>query len=302
MNLFEYFEPKNLEEASALLSKYGHRAEILAAGTDLIVAMRDKKKCPKYVINIKSIPNLRYIKCDENDELKIGSLSTIRDIEEWPAVQEKFPVLKQAASLLGTPQIRNRGTVGGNLCNASPAADMATPLIALDAKAGIYGMKGNRVIDLRDFFVGPGKTVLADSEILEEVKVPAFPFFSGGCFLKLGRTKMADLSVINVAVTISVGNDGKRCKDARIAIGAVAPTPIRAKKAEVSLIGNTLRESLLEEASALAAEESKPINDVRGTKWYRKEMVKVLTRRAIETAVKEAVSNYEKQRNQQRET
>lgn len=272
---FEFFSPDNVDEAVTLLTKYAGEAKVLAGGTDLIPMMKRKALLPKYVINIKNIPNLRHVKY-EDGKLGVGSLTTIREVEVSPIVKENFPMLHQAARSLGSLRIRNLATIGGNICRASPAADMITPLLALDTKLKIFGPDGERTMMLENFLLGPGKTALKVSEILTEIQVSRIP--GKQIFLKLQRVA-CDLAKINMGVVIDV--KGSLCKMVRIAVGAVAPTVIRAKETEEFLIGKMLSDEVLEEAGEIIQREINPITDVRSTSGYRREMAKVLLKKAI---------------------
>ncbi len=281
---FEYLEAKTVDEACSSLSQYKDKAKLIAGGTDLLVAMRRTKVTPLYVINITTIPNLDYINYD-GDGLKIGALATLSDIESSPLVRDKFPVIADSAHLVGTPQVRNVATIGGNLCNAAPSADMAPSLIGLGGEAKLKGPKGERAIVLEEFFTGPGETALQTGEILIEIQVPNPPACTWGVYLKLPARTAVDLATVGVAAVVTLDSKGAHIVDARIVLGAVAPTPIRAHQAENILKGKAIEDKLIEKAAQVAAEEAKPISDVRGSASYRKEMVKVLTNRAIRQAV-----------------
>jgi len=281
---FEYFEPGTLVEAVSLLSRYGEDAVVFAGGTDLVVFTRNRVIAPKYVVNISTIPGMNYIR-EDHEGLNIGALTKIRTLEESALIKDKYIALWEAAHSLGSIQVRNMATIGGNVCRASPSGDMCCALLTLDSKVKIFGKGGFRTIPIESFFKGPGLTDLEKSEILTEISVPHRPANEGTAFLKIGRTKI-DLAQINVAVAINVV--GGICKDARITLGAVAPTPIRAKEAEKALIGEKIRtgeEKIVDRASEIAASETKPITDVRATAEWRRDVSKILIKRAIKKAV-----------------
>lgn len=290
MRNFGYFEPGTISEACSLLSRYGSSCKILAGGTDLLVRMKQGTLAPKYVVNIKKIPGLDTIGTGTNGELRIGALTLIHALERTLATDERFDAIGQAAFLLGSPQIRNVATVGGNLCNAAPSADMAPPLIALRATVEIAGAKGSRALPLEDFFAGPGSTVLNSSEMLTQISVPKPAPNSGVSYKKIGRIKLVDLAVVGVAARVCLNQDqgDSLCESVRIVLGAVAPTPMRAKRAEAILTGKTIDDALIEKVSQTSSEEAKPISDVRGSDKYRRQMVKVLTARAIRNALEKA--------------
>jgi carbon-monoxide dehydrogenase medium subunit len=273
LELFEYLEPHNLSEASLLLAKYPREAKILAGGTDLIVRLKRRQLYTKYIVNIKKIDGMKDIGFNGN-VFSIGALATISDIAESETVKKNFPILQETALSMASPQIRNIATVAGNLCNASPAADMAPPLLCLDAVLKIKSAYGERQVKLSQFFTGPGQNVLKPDEIVTEVMIPKEMKDSQGKFVKLEARKALDIAIISVAITNKGGY-------IRIALGAVAPTPIRAKKAEELLHNKKPDALLIEQAGRLASEETKPIDDVRGSLWYRKEMAYILVKRGL---------------------
>lgn len=281
MKPFEYFSTTTIEEATRILADYGDQARALAGGTDLLIRMKRKQWTPRAVVNLKHIPGLRGIALD--GELHLGALVTLNDLIRSSIIREKFPVLAYTASKMAGVQVRTLATVGGNLCNASPAADTAPPLIALNARALIVGAKGERVVPLDEFFLGPGQSVLAPGEILREILVPRFETMCAS-YMKLEHRAAMDIAIVGVAVSVKIQNPKPKihnCEDVRIVLGAVAPTPLRAKRAEEILRGNELTEERIREAARVAASEAQPIDDVRGSAWYRREMVEVLTRRQL---------------------
>jgi carbon-monoxide dehydrogenase medium subunit len=286
MRRFEYYEPANLDEASALLVRHGAEASLLAGGTDLLVEIKEHVRWPKHVVNVKKIPGLAALEYDDRDGLRFGALVTAREIETAAVVLEKYPGLAQAARELGSIQVRHRATVVGNICRASPSADTLPPLIADGASVRIHGPAGGRTVALEAFFTGPGKTVLAAGELVAEVIVPPPVPRTGKHYIKHGRRKAMELATVGVAVALTL--DGDVCREIRIALGAVAPTPIRARAAEDALRGRPLDGAAIAAAARIAMGECRPISNVRGSAEYRREMVGVLTARAIERA-REAV-------------
>ena len=279
MKRFEYFEPATLAEASSLLAHYGARAQPLAGGTDLLVELKEQLRRAECVVNIKRIPGIDRLSFDSQAGLRFGALVTARALEVSPVIREKYPSLLQAVRELGSIQVRNRATIVGNVCRASPSADTLPPLIADGAMVSIHGGQGRRSLPLEDFFTGPGKTVLQPDELVTEIVVPAPAPRTGKVYIKHGRRKAMELATVGVAVTLTEGSD------VRIVLGAVAPTPIRAKKAEALLRGRTIDGALIERAAQAAVEESRPISNVRASAEYRREMVRVLTRRALMQAM-----------------
>lgn len=281
---FGYFEPTTIEEAAQILSKYGTKAKVLAGGVDLVARMRRRLIQPQYVVSILNIPGLDYIQSDEAG-LRFGALTTIRSIELSPIVERNYAVLHEAASQIASVQVKTMGTAVGNLCVATPASDIASALYALAARLRITGPASERIIPIENFFVGVNQTVLEPGEIVTEVILPSPAPQTGGAFFKLVRTA-ADIAKVNAAVNLTVTDN--TCKEAKIALGSVAPTVIRAARAEEALKGSTLEPKVVEEAAQLAAQEAKPITDLRSTVEYRRGMVRVLVRRAIEKALTRA--------------
>ena len=286
MKRFDYYEPETLKEAVTLLGRHNGQASILAGGTDLLIEIKEQIRFPEFVINIKKIPGLDHLTYEDGVGLRIGALVTARAVETSPVIIEKYAGLAQAVIELGSIQIRNRATVIGNLCRASPSADTPPPLIADGASVTIFGPAGERELPLEDFFTGPGQTVLANDEILKEVAVPSPPPRAGKVYIKHGRRKALELATVGVAVAVNL--KGEVCEHIQIVLGAVAPTPIRARTAEDTLRGTVIDEKAIEAAAHAAMEESRPISDVRSSAEYRREMVRVLTGRAVRRALDSA--------------
>jgi aerobic carbon-monoxide dehydrogenase medium subunit len=278
----QYSEPSTLRETFSILAK-DPGSKILAGGTDVIVSMRERKIAPSHIVNIKRIPGLDQISESKNRGLSIGALTTIGMVETSALVRNAFPMVAEAAHQLGSFQVRNRATIGGNLCNSSPSADMAPPLIALEAVAKIIGPKGLRSVTFENFFTSPGKTVLKRTEILKEIRIPNPPKGSSGAFLKHGPRACMDIATVNAAILITM--KGRVCKDARIVLGAVAPVPMRAKKAEAEIRGKSVDDDLVRRVGEVASQESLPISDVRGSADYRREVVRVLVMRLFGKAL-----------------
>jgi aerobic carbon-monoxide dehydrogenase medium subunit len=274
MKYFDYYKPELLKEASELLISNGENAHILNGGTDLIVRMREKLTTPKAVIDIKGIKELHRLSYDEKEGLFVGACVKLSDMAHNKDVVEKYTFLADAAETVGSGQVRNLATMVGNNCNASPLADTSTPVLALDAAVVIYGKEGEREVSIHDFFKGVRKTCLAQGEIVVGIKVPAYKDMKG-VFTKNSRRKEVDLSTVCTSV-VKVG------EEIRIAMGAVAPTPIRAKKAEEYAKGKELTDEAISEIVDLAVSEARPIDDIRASKEYRLEMVRVMVRRSLE--------------------
>lgn len=281
MKNFRYLSPLSLEEVFALCQEYGMGTCLLAGGTDLLPRMKKGAIHPACLIDLKAIAHLNGIGPDDHGGLRIGALTSISALAQNPLIAQSYLLLAEAAESIGSPQVRNRGTIGGNLSNASPSADLAPPLLVLGACAHVIGPAGERVVPLNDFFLGPGRTVLNAGEILTAVQVPPFPSSSGGIYLKFSRREGMDLAIVGVACLVSLDREG-RCTRARIALGAVAPVPLRATKAEESMAGKGFGAESIAEVSRIAADEAQPISDIRASAEYRREIIRVLVKRALE--------------------
>jgi carbon-monoxide dehydrogenase medium subunit len=268
--------PSSLKEALELLRKYKNKARLLSGGTDLIPKMKKRLVAAEAVIDLNRIPGLSGVKL-QKDGLHIGGLTRLTEIKESRLVGEKAPVLVQAIKVMASPPIRNRGTMAGNLSTASPAADTAPPLLVLDASVRLQSAKGKRVVPISEFFEGPQKTVRRPDEILTEVIIPVQK--GSSAFMKLGRRKAFTLSVVSAAAFARVR--GGKFEDVRVALGAVAPTPIRGRKVEEALEGREASDENIARAAELIKKEVKPISDVRASEEYRREMSAVLTRRVL---------------------
>jgi carbon-monoxide dehydrogenase medium subunit len=279
---FEYLEPESIKEALAMLSQYQGKAKIIAGGTDVMLQVRNKVIRPEVVVDITRIPGLDTIAFDDPQGVRLGALTTIRALETSVELQRKVPIISQAASQLGSVAIRNVATVGGNLCNALPSAETSQALVALSAHVRIIGPGGERTIPLEDFFIGVRKTVLQLDEILLEIIVPESPPCTYGRYIKHSPRGSIDLAVVNIAVVITMALDQKVCRDAKIVMGAVFPTPLRARKAEEMLKGKRIDDVLIDQVAQAASDEAHPRRgSIRGSFEYKKEIVRVLTRRAI---------------------
>ncbi len=287
---FEYLEPATLAEASAQLAKYGEKAKIMAGGTDLIVQMRRGTAKPEYVINIARLGGLDYIDYDERKGLKIGALTTIRSLKKSGEIRERYPVISEAAGQLASEGVRSTATLGGNLCNASPSSDMAPCLIALSAIARLAGQRKEKQVPLESFFTGAGATVLGKGELLVGVLVPPLSARTGAAYFKHGIRGSIDLSIVSVAALVTLEKDADVVHDARVVLGAVGATPLRCQKAEALLNGRAVNQTHIAEAASAAASDCRPIDDVRASAEYRREMINVFARQAIGEALKRAGS------------
>jgi carbon-monoxide dehydrogenase medium subunit len=286
---FEYFAPKTVKEAISLLSRYKEEAKIICGGQSMLVVMKQRLLTPEYLIDIKNIPGLDYIKYDEKQGLKIGALTIHRAIEKSPDIQKHFMVLSEMEGNLATVQTRNWGTIGGNLCHGDPAGDPAAVFIALRAKLKLAGPGGERVVDMEEFSQDYLEVALKPDEMLTEIDVPNPPPHTGTAYEKLMVMK-GDMGIVGVAVSITLDGSDSLCKDGRIALSNCSSIPVRAKKAEKELVGKAINQDLLAKAGEIASEEAAPPADVHGSAEYRREMIKVFVRRvgllALERAKK----------------
>jgi len=274
VNKFEYFKPQSLQEASELLLQYAGESHILNGGTDVIVRMHEGLSAPKALIDIKGIHGLKDITYAENEGLIIGACATMYEMEQDTNLVEKYRILAEASHTVGSCQVRNRATMVGNITNASPLADTATPLLAMDAMVKVFGPEGEREISIHDFFVWVRKTSLKEGEIVTGIRLPDFSEKVFGSYQKHARREEVDLSTVCASV---VKVDGS----IRIALGSVAPTPIRARQTEAFLLGKELNDEVIKEAAEIAVSETAPIGDIRASKEYREQIVKVLVTRGL---------------------
>jgi len=276
MMRLEYHRPRSLTEARRLKQELAGSSYV-AGGTDLLIRVKKRACSPRALISLRSIPEL--VGIEGGNPLTIGALTVMSDVQEHPLVRERHPVLVQALERLGTTQIRNAASFGGNLCNAAPCADTAPALLVLDARVRIQASTEVRELPLEEFFVGPGETAMAEDEILTAVLVDAPAPASRATFLKKGRLR-ADISIASVAVLLEM--EGDTCRRARIAAGSVAPVPLRLKRVDAILAGHPITPELLARAQACAADEVSPITDVRASAAYRRHLVGVYVRQGIE--------------------
>ena len=281
---FEYYTPDSVEEACQLLSKFGPKAIAIAGGTDIVVKMKKEVLAPEILVAIGHLPQLKKIEYVPGKGVVIGAGVTHNEVQNSKILQEKYLSVSEAAHQMANNQVRNLGTIGGNISNAVPSADMPPILIALDTTVKIVGAKGERTLPLEDVFKGPNQTVLDHDELITEFVIPDGSF-TGSTYIKFGLRASGALAVVGVAASVQM--EGDIIKDTRIVLGAVSPVPVRAKEAENFLKGKQASEELFEEAGAIASGECRPISDIRASAEYRRDMVRVFTRRALNKAVKE---------------
>jgi carbon-monoxide dehydrogenase medium subunit len=311
MKRFDYLKPKTLDEALSLLSQYGKKGALIAGGTDVIVMVKQKTMSPDVLISLQGVPGLDQIQFD--GVLTIGPMVTHRAIEKSELIRRNFSALADAVDYLGSIQIRNVATIGGNICTAAPSADTAIPLLALGAQLKVKGAKSERTIPIDQFFTAPGETVLTQGEILTGIEIAKPLPNTGSAYWKHQRRQALDLPILGVSVLLSLNKatvtcsdllcttspistvlhtleeDELECKEIRIALGVVAPTPIRAKKSESLLRGKRISDELLEAVALTAAEEAQPRDSIRGEAWYRRDMIKVLVKRMAMKCIERVV-------------
>jgi len=278
---FDYIRPSSPQEVTKLLLKSNGDARLFMGGTDVFVRMRDGFIAPKILIDLKHLPGARAIKFSRRQGLTIGAAVDMNTLARHTAVIENYPLLIEAIDAVASYQLRTRATMGGNLCNASPAADTAPAALVLGATMIVHGRRGERAIPIDDFFVGPGKTAMRPGEFLLRIEIPLEPKGAAGKYLKLGRNAHGDLAIVGVAVLGYPDKQAEAGLSFRIALASVAPTPIRVPKAERILASSPITPELIERAAVAAMETAKPIDDVRSSAAYRKAMVKALTKRGI---------------------
>jgi carbon-monoxide dehydrogenase medium subunit len=301
MKKLNYLRPKTLNEALSLLKQYGKKAKLIAGGTDVMVMTKQRVMSPDVLISLQEVPGLDEIQY--NGALRIGPMATHRDIEKSELIRKEFSALSDAVNVLGSIQIRNVATLGGNICTGAPSADTVTPLLVLGAQLKVKNSTLEKTIPIDEFFVGPGKTVLQEDEILTEITISKPLPYTGSAYWKHQRRQALDLPILGVSVLLSLNKatvacsellcttspistilhsleeEELECKEVRIALGVAAPTPIRAKHAETLLRGKKISDELLEKVAVRAVEEAQPRDSIRGEAWYRKDMIKVLVKR-----------------------
>ncbi len=289
MRTFEYRAPETIDEAVSLLKQAGGSARPLAGGTDLVVQMKERATrfpYPETIISLDRVSELRGLDFSDADGLRIGAGATMTDIATHPAVREQYAALAEGAGVVGSLQTMNMATIGGNVCNAAPSADTAPPLLVYEAEAVIVGPDGRRTLPIAEFFRGPGETALAPDELLAELRLPLPPSGTGAVYERNTPRKQMDIAVVGVAIALTLSGD--TIERARVALGAVAPTPLRARGAEAALEGQPANEETFARAAEAAVQDSSPITDLRASAEYRRHLVKVMTTRLLAEAANRA--------------
>lgn len=279
---FDYIRADSLQQATELLMDSAKGARPLLGGTDVFVQMRDGGLKTTLLVDLKHLPGLDAIEFSAERGLRIGAAATMNAIARHPAVREKYPLLAEAVNSVASYQLRNRATLGGNLCNASPAADTAPAMLVFEASLIAHGEKGERAIPVADFFKGPGENALRKGEFLIRIEIPVPPVGSKGRYLKLGRNTEGDLAIVGAAVMGYPDPSTSSGYGFRVALASVAPTPIRVPAAEKILADSPISDDIIDQAAQAALAACKPIDDVRASARYRREMVGVFTRRGVQ--------------------
>lgn len=269
----QFFAPRKIEEALEILSKYGKGIKVIAGGTDLLIQYYDRLYEVNGWLDLKNIKELKDIRIHKN-QIEIGAMVSHAQLEKSEDIKEYFPVLNQAAADIGSPQIRNRGTVGGNIVNASPAGDLLAPLMAYDAQFRLLSIQGEKIVPAEEFFIGPKKTILEPAQLLTQIILPLPSERTYGCWIKIGKRKALIIATITLALVVEMAEDNKTVKDVRTCLGSVAPTPIEIEEIREKMIGKKFSELDFNQLGQIVEDKISPIDDIRGTREYRKDVAK----------------------------
>jgi len=277
----QFFAPQKIEEALEILSKYGKKIKVIAGGTDLLIQYYDRLYEVGSWLDLKNIKELKEIKIYQN-QMGIGAMVTHTQLEKSEDIKKYFPILSKAAADIGSPQIRNRGTIGGNIVNASPAGDLLAPLIAYDAQFRLLSTKGEKIVPAEEFFIGPKKTILEPAQLLTRIILPLPSERTYGSWIKIGKRKALIIATIILALVVKMAEDNKTVKDVRTCLGSVAPTPIEIKEIREKMIGKKFSELNFNQLGQIVEDKISPIDDIRGTREYRKDVAKNIMIKALE--------------------
>lgn len=286
---FEYFAPRNVAAVCGALAEYPGETRLLAGGTDLILQMRRREVVPRYVIGLKNLPELAFIRSGHHT-FALGAMTTLGAIESSSLISREYDFVAQTAAEMGSPEIRLVATIGGNLASALPCSDMAPPFLVLEAMVKLRSVRGERLVALEDFFLGPGQTIMKPDELLDEIQLPPRQSRSGGAYFKFHDRHAMDMTTAGVAAFMVLQPGGKRVEQARIALATGGPIPLRVKRAEAALHGQTLTDEVLEKTANVVCEEARPRTSWRARQEFRVELIRVLTCRALRQAWKKAKS------------
>jgi len=277
----QYFAPQQIEEALEILSQYGKEIKVIAGGTDLLVQYYDRLYEINNWLDLKNIKELKDIRINKN-QIEIGAMVTHAQLESSEDIKKYYPVLSQAAADIGSPQIRNRGTIGGNIVNASPAGDLLAPLMAYDAQFRLLSIKGEKIVPAEEFFIGPKKTILEPAQLLTQIILPLPSERTYGSWIKIGKRKALIIATITLALVVEMAEDNKTVKEARTCLGSVAPTPIEIKEVRKKMAGRNFNQLDFAELGQIVEDKISPIDDIRGTREYRKDVAKEIMINALE--------------------
>jgi len=277
----QYFAPQKIEEAVEILFKYGKEIKVIAGGTDLLIQYYDRLYEVGSWLDLKNIKELKEIKIHQN-QMEIGAMVTHTQLEKSEDIKKYFPVLSQAAADIGSPQIRNRGTIGGNIVNASPAGDLLSPLMAYDAQFKLLSLQKEALISAEEFFIGPKKTLLEPAQLLIQIILPLPSERTYGSWIKIGKRKALIIATITLALVVEMAEDNKTVKDVRTCLGSVAPTPIEIKEIREKMIGKKFNQLDFNQLGQIVEDKISPIDDIRGTREYRKDVAKNIMISALE--------------------
>ena len=276
-----YFAPQQIEEVLEILSKHGKEIKVIAGGTDLLIQYYDRLYEVGSWLDLKNIKKLKDIRINKN-QIEIGAMVTHTQLEKSEDIKKYFPVLSRAAADIGSPQIRNRGTIGGNIVNASPAGDLLAPLMAYDAQFKLFSIQKEVLIPAEEFFTGPKKTILEPAQLLTRIILPLPSKKTYGCWIKIGKRKALIIATITLALVVEMDEDNKTVEDVRTCLGYVAPTPIEIKEVREKMIGKKFSELDYNQLGQIVEDKISPIDDIRGTREYRKDVAKNIMINALE--------------------
>lgn len=276
-----YFAPQQIEEALEILSKYEKEIKVIAGGTDLLIQYYDRLYEVGSWLDLKNIKELKEIEIHQ-DQMEIGAMVTHTQLEKSAEIKKYFPILSQAAADIGSPQIRNRGTIGGNIINASPAGDLLAPLMAYDAQFKLLSVQGEKIVPAEEFFIGPKKTILEPAQLLTRIILPLPSERTYGSWIKIGKRKALIIATITLALLVEMAEDNKTVKDVKTCLGSVAPTPIEIKEIRKKMVGKNFDQLDFDQLGQIVEDKISPIDDIRGTREYRKDVAKNIMINALE--------------------
>jgi len=287
----QYFAPQKIEKALEILARYGKEIKIIAGGTDLLIQYYDRLYEVGSWLDLKNIKELKEIKIYQN-QIEVGAMVSHAQLEKSEDINKYFPILNQAAADIGSPQIRNRGTIGGNIVNASPAGDLLAPLMAYDAQFRLLSTQGEKIVPAEEFFIGPKKTILRPEQLLVQIILPLPKKKTYGCWIKIGKRKALIIATITLALVVEMAEDNKTIKDVRTCLGSVAPTPIEIKEIRKKMVKKNFNQLNFSELGQIVEDKISPIDDIRGTREYRKDIAKNIMINALKEIISQLEGDY----------